>query len=609
MTQCPEGPLVVFDGDCRFCHRAVARLRRWAGAEIPARAYQELEPGFAGISCAEAERAVQYIDAAGVRHQAAAAVVEALAAHGGPRWPQWIYQNVPVLARWMEAVYGWVARHRQGISAWERALDGPAMAPPTYDTAMGWWVRGVGLMFAVAFASLGAQAEGLYGARGVWPVAEWLGGAARAGAGIAEVPSVFWAGAGDAVLQAVWVGGLVCGLAAAAGILQGPMLMGAWVAYLSFAAVGGPFMSFQWDALLLECGVLAMLGAGWGWRTRGGPCRHPALLRWMVWWVLFKLMFFSGVVKLASGDRAWSTLAALGYHFETQPLPNPPAWWMHHLPEIIQAGMVAGMFVIQLVLPWLIVLARRLRRLAAVGFAALQLGIMATGNYGFFNLLGLLLVLTLVDDDLLRRVVGRKAGAASGRPGRVRSGLCLAWAVPVMVFAVFQTAWAFRWEARPLGLLAEAMNALQPLRSINSYGLFAVMTQRRPEITLQGSADGVVWKDYVYAWKPGPMDRPPPWVPPGHMPRLDWQMWFAALGDLRRNPWLANLARRLLEGAPEVEALLAENPFPDKPPLYVRAVVHDYRFTTPEERVATGTWWKATYAGIYLPPVRLEDFR
>lgn len=385
MTARTPGPCLIFDGECGFCRRSVVRLRRWAGEEIPARPYQEVEPGFAGISCAEAERAVQYVDGEGVRYSAAAAIVEALAAHGGPRWPRWVYRHVPGVAWVAEAVYGQIARNRQVISSWERRVDGLGTEVPTYDGVMGGWVRWMGVMFAVAFISLGVQVEGLYGREGVWPMADFLRRAEVAGAGWPQVPSVFWWGAGDGVLRAVWMGGALAGLLAAAGVMQGPMLLVAWAGYLSFVAAGGPFLNFQWDALLLECGVLAMLGARWGLWTRGWGLRHAVLWRWLVWWVLFKVMFFSGVVKLASGDVAWSGLTALSYHFETQPLPNPLAWWMDQLPESVLAALCAGMFGLELVLPLAMVLGRRGRLLAAAGFTLLQVGILLTGNYGFFR--------------------------------------------------------------------------------------------------------------------------------------------------------------------------------------------------------------------------------
>jgi len=153
-----------------------------------------------------------------------------------------------------------------------------------------------------------------------------------------------------------------------------------------------------------------------------------------------------------------------------------------------------------------------------------------------------------------------------------------------------------------------AQGVFAPFYLTNTYGLFAVMTTVRHEIILQGSNDGTQWRDYDFKYKPGPVDRAPRWVAP-HQPRLDWQMWFAALGSYRNNPWLVNFVFRLLQGSPDVLALLGPNPFSGAPPRYLRALVYDYSFTDFETRRRTGAWWKREPRGTYLPAVSLQDFR
>ena len=142
---------------------------------------------------------------------------------------------------------------------------------------------------------------------------------------------------------------------------------------------------------------------------------------------------------------------------------------------------------------------------------------------------------------------------------------------------------------------------MQPFHSTNAYGLFAVMTTERPEIDLQGSEDGIVWKSYTFRWKPGDVMRRPEFCTP-HLPRLDWQMWFAALGgDCRSQSWFLAFEQRLLEGSPAVLGLLGENPFPDHPPRFLRARLYSYRFT----RKGDQAWWKREEAGWFCPPVGL----
>ena len=141
---------------------------------------------------------------------------------------------------------------------------------------------------------------------------------------------------------------------------------------------------------------------------------------------------------------------------------------------------------------------------------------------------------------------------------------------------------------------------------VNSYGLFATMTVTRPEISIDGSNDSIEWRPYVFPYKPGPLNRAPGWAAP-FQPRLDWQMWFAALGTYRENPWLLSFMVRLLQGSPPVLRLIEQNPFPGQPPKYIRAMVYQYRFTNFDERRQTGNWWKRELLGTYVPPISLRE--
>jgi len=153
---------------------------------------------------------------------------------------------------------------------------------------------------------------------------------------------------------------------------------------------------------------------------------------------------------------------------------------------------------------------------------------------------------------------------------------------------------------------ASALNWIAPFGIVNTYGLFAVMTTSRPEIVVEGSNDAHTWLEYGFKYKPGDPKRPPRWVQP-HQPRLDWQMWFAALGNYQGQPWFVNFMARLLEGSPEVLSLIATNPFPSSPPQYVRAQLYDYQFTSFAERRSTGNWWRRELKGEYFPVVSLKQ--
>jgi hypothetical protein len=468
------------------------------------------------------------------------------------------------------------------------------------------FVRGLGLVFAIAFASLLVQVLGLYGTHGITPAVDHLALAReRLGSlAVLRVPSWLWLfGASDAALRAVCWAGIACSLAVAAGWWPRVALLGAWSSYLSMCAVGPPFLSYQWDALLLESGLVGLFVATPGSR----------LGLWLARTLCIKLMFLSGIVKLRSGDPTWRDLSALSFHFWTQPLPAWPAEIADVLPAWLKSGLTAGTLAIELGSPLAIVGPRRLRLMAAAALAGLQVVIAATGTYGFFNLLSLLLCAALIDDAALvalcpvrfRRALA-KLGAAEpavrfARARRaVHDGLAAALLAASVATALDRVV--------PLPDAAQdALALLAPLRSINSYGLFAVMTTERREIALEGSADGVHWKRYEFAWKPGALDRRPRFATP-HMPRLDWQMWFAALGSCQRQPWLHAFLARVLEGRPEVLGLLASNPFPDAPPRYLRTPQAQYRFA-PHGGFWHGQWWVSDPIEDYCPEVELRNGR
>jgi uncharacterized membrane protein YphA (DoxX/SURF4 family) len=329
--------------------------------------------------------------------------------------------------------------------------------------------------------------------------------------------------------------------------------------------------------------------------------RRPSeLARLLLVFLLFKLMFLSGATKLLSGDPTWRSGAALDFHFETQPLPPWTAWYAHHLGTGTHATLTLLTLVIEVLVPWLLLLPRRLRLLrigAVAAIAVFQLGIAATGNYGFFNALTIVLCVPLLDDAALARLRLRRADGelpAESVPGRIARlvgfpvllGLSLLSLVREMAFTV-PGGRGMRWWPQWAN---ETMELVAPLRSINGYGLFRVMTIDRPELVLEGSRDGVEWRAYDFRYKPDAVDERPRFVAPFH-PRLDWQLWFAALAPVQSLGWLETLAERLRSATPEVLALLGRNPFPDAPPRYVRAVLYDYRFSTPEERRRGGAWW------------------
>ncbi len=470
---------------------------------------------------------------------------------------------------------------------------------------------GLGLVYAVAFVSYWVQIHGLIGAHGIVP-AHALLDVVHARLGIARLwrlPTLAWiTGASDGALDVLCGAGTIAALFLALGIATPLAAVAAWALYLSLYQLGQEFLSFQWDILLLETGFLAIFATPRAWTPRSPGWRNAPdpLIIWLLRLLAAKLMLLSGVVKLSSGDPTWRDLTALGYHYETTCLPTWTGWYMHALPRWVHELSAAMMFVIELVLPFAAFGPRRLRLVSAAGFAGLMVFIAATGNYGFFNLLALVLCLPLLDDGIARRArrlperqpVARHASRAWPRLVTVPVASVVLLLTPIPLLR------ATRLHVELPGALVRLYELQEPFHVVNGYGLFANMTTTRPEIVLEGSDDGDAWRTYEFRWKPCDPMRRPEFVQP-HMPRLDWQMWFAALGSPRSSRWFLAFCERLLEGSPPVLALLGTNPFPNAPPRYLRATLYDYRFTTPDERRATGAWWMRHELRPYAPTLML----
>jgi hypothetical protein len=478
-----------------------------------------------------------------------------------------------------------------------------------FTTATWLFLRALGVIYLLAFWSLAVQLPGLVGEHGILPARLTMDGArafvAAEHIGVDRfrmLPTAFWLGTSDRFLMGMCVGGIGLSALLVAGIAPALMLALLWVDYLSFSAIGRAFLSYQWDALLLETGFLAIFVAPLAFRDRRSDGNQaPRVARWLMLWLLFRLMVASGAVKLVSGDPMWRDFTALSVHFETQPIPTPLAWYVHGLPLLATKAMTAAAIGIELVAPFLMLGSRRTRHVAFGLIVGLQIAIALTGNYAFFNLLTIALCVWLLDDATFKR-----GSPAAVRPDtRLRSAVALAAAivtVPVSLLA-FSSSLGLPLPGAALG--APIADAVEPLRSVNAYGLFAVMTPTRPEIVVEGSNDGKTWAAYEFKYKPGDHARRPPWVAP-HQPRLDWQMWFAALGSPDQAPWFENFCRRLLEGSPAVLALLEHNPFPDGPPRYVRSTLYRYRFADAHTRRTTGAWWTREPLGEFLPPLSLD---
>jgi len=604
--------VLIYDGDCSFCAWQVRYWQRLTGQAVDYQPYQTAAAGHPGIPGGELGGAIQLLTPDGRRYGGAEAVFRVLAA-GGRTAALACYRHLPGCSRLSEAAYRFVTRHRTGAYRLAKLCWGRERYPSQYHLVSWLFLRSLALIYLAAFASFGMQADGLVGSQGILPVqADLKDMAAHYGNSAYWLfPSVFWLDAGNTALQAVALGGMAASLLLFANILSRLMLPLLFLLYLSVVYAGQVFFNFQWDFLLLETGFLAIFL----------PYGSPFIL-FLLHWVLFRLRFLSGLAKLSSGDEAWSGFTALKYYFETQPLPHVGAWYAHQLPEWLLRAGVGWTFFVELLVPFLMFLPRQPRLFAAWTTIVMQVLILLTSNHNFFNLLTVVLCLLLFDDRAFRWLHYRTWSPPSAggllrgflrvtqlRPGRFANAFAA-----VLAAVIFTSTLSMLWSTtsgRPLPAVNEAVvRALVQWHVVNNYHVFPIITTARPELVLEGSMDGSTWKAYGFRYKPGELTRAPPFVVP-HQPRLDWQLWFAALypPNSRVAYWFYDFMRRVLEGSPDVLALMGHNPFPDHPPKYLRARLETYKFSTPGVKRETGQWWTSKPLGVYVPPLTLQDFQ
>ena len=593
-------PLLVFDGDCAFCALWVRYWHRLTGEAVDYQPYQKVAVHYPGIGVAEFQRASQYITPEGQYAGAAEASFRVLSHAPGKDFWLWLYQKLPGFAALSEFVYSIIAAHRSLAYRVTLILWGKDYQPPQYQLVAVMFTRLFGLIYCSAFVSFGVQALGLIGSHGILPLSAMLDTVYnRIGPdGYFEMPMVFWLNASDFMIQAVCWAGAGFSLLLVFNFLPRLSLFFCYLLYLSLLYAGSVFMFYQWDTFLLESGFVALLLTF---------ARRPGI--WLLRWLLFRFMFMSGVVKMSSGDPNWWNLSALHYHFLTQPLPTPLAWYAAHLPDQALTFATGATFLVELVLPFLIFCPRRLRFFAGFGILLLESLILITGNYNWFNLQTMLLCLPLFDDAAVQKLLPQQfaewlKARDFKRPLQRRGKISIAVLAMVIVFCGL-VEMDQRFGGEPPDFAQDINTVIEPLHLVSSYGLFAVMTTTRNEIIVQGSADGTHWRDYEFEYKPGDVRRTPPWNIP-HQPRLDWQMWFAALDSPDRLPWFWHFLQKLLENDPAVTSLLRTNPFAGRPaPLFVRAQFYQYTYSSGTEK-AKGIWWDRRLLGLYFPAARLS---
>ena len=449
----------------------------------------------------------------------------------------------------------------------------------------------------MAFVTVVHQWLPLLGERGLLPVGDFVRRIS-----FWQSPSLFYLAPKNwAFLLAGWMGVAlailaISGISERFGIWVSMAVWGAmWILQVSFVNVGQTWYSFGWETLLAEAGFLTIF-------LGDAKTAVPTMVIWLLRWLLFRVMFGAGLIKMR-GDACWRDLTCLVYHYETQPMPNPLSWFFHQSPKWIhQAGVVFN-HLAELAAPWTLFFRGRIAAIGGLATLGLMGMIFASGNLAYLNFLTLILAIPAFSDQFLGKFLHIAVP---------QNLVVLPWHnTTTIVLAVLVALLSIRIVINLLSP-TQAMNAsFEPLHLVNTYGAFGSITRPRYEVVIEGTYETKVrentrWFEYEFGGKPGNVKKMPPQIAPYHL-RLDWLMWFAAFSTPNQHPWLTHLMEKLLLGDKGVLSLMQANPFGDRPPKMVRAILYEYHFTTPEEKKRTGAWWSRTPVRLYYPQVSLDN--
>ena len=486
-------------------------------------------------------------------------------------------------------------------------------ARPSYWLTRFVILRLLGVIYAIAFLVAINQIVPLIGANGLLPLDIYLKQVVAVlgstSAGFIRLPSVLWFWHSDtALISFAWVGFLLS-CVVIAGYANAIILFILWFLYLSFVHLGQDWYGYGWEIQLTETGFLAIFLCPL-LNMRPFPKYEPPLpVIFLFRWLICRIMLGAGLIKYR-GDQIWRNATALYYQFETQPIPGPLSRWFHFLPRLALKIGVWFNWLAELVAPFFVFWPRLARHIAGVIIVLFQFTIILSGNLSFLNWLTIVPALACFDDGFWARIlpkyIVKKAAFAAANAEDSKSMLISAWIVAVLICLL---------SIQPvLNMLSpgQIMNtSFDRFDLVNTYGAFGTVGQERLNVIFEGTSDAkpdstANWQPYLYKGLPVALNKRPPQIAPYQL-RSDWQMWFASMSTPDQYPWTLNLVWKLLHNDQQAISLFAGNPFPQKPPRFVRAVL--YRYKLAKSGNTQGNWWQREKLGLWLPAMAADDPR
>lgn len=467
-------------------------------------------------------------------------------------------------------------------------------SPDDYTIIAHLMPRLIGAIYFIAFWPFLFQICGLLGQNGILPITHFLHSIKQhlGTKGYRLVPTLFWFNASNRALVGLTLLGLFFSALLVLGIYPSVMLFIVYFLYLSIISVGQDFLSFGWELFLQEVALNVFLLS---------LTDVPNLMVWLsLNFLLFRFYLQSGAVKLQSRDVSWKNLTAIAYHYESQPIPNLVAWYVHKLPLWFHKFSCLYMYFVELIVPFFLFFNEEFRLIACFFFLSLQFFIWATGNFSYLNYLSTVFSLLLLNNSFFN-FFDIATPIATATPLWLDGLLWLLGGALLTLQAL--RLWDHFFPNRRFRQILDRGSAFH---ICNRYGIFAIMTTTRYEMVVQGSDDGKNWKEYTFKHKPSELSRRPSRIAP-YQPRLDWQAWFLPFRPFSHELWFQSFIGHLLRGTEDVLALIRHNPFPEHPPKYIHTVVYMYSYTSFTEKKESKNWWKRRFVGYYGPVCSLKQ--